>query len=340
MYANNPVTTEATKRATEAKRTADTQTKLNVTLGRFSGPYKVDGATVSATPMFRMNGDPIPKSDTPNTSTEELVKICTKTNKNHVPANELTSAVTNARMGRPTPKQLVLVTQALIDAGKLPPPKSANDTVDMRIRQMQRNWGIGVDCAGYVREGAVAVHGDGAQPLVKGTNRSGAIHDILQTPAFKKVAFKEDVSKEGADPKVHNFHDIRAGDIIHLDSKKSNAVGHNAIVYSHEVATDAMRDELWNRAARTTHVCDVNGFFRSKGPFHVLNVDSSWGVDLAGVAHGGFRRDTWIYDESTGMWGTFLPGTPFFPNTEAFITDQEGPYNHKFKDAFRPASAK
>ncbi|MCL2777069.1 MAG: hypothetical protein FWD73_03625 [Polyangiaceae bacterium] len=321
------------KRATDAK----VQAKLDAVHDRFSGPYKVKGeqAPVPARPMFRMNVPDTLSAKNAEDHKNELVKICKKAG---IPGN----VINNARVGRPTPQELVKVTQALIDAGKLPDADATLNTVEKRIRQMQFDWGIGVDCAGYVREAAVAVHGNGAQPLVNGANRSGAIHSILQTPAFKKVAFKED-----ADPRVHNIRDIRTGDIIHLDSKNPKGVGHNAIVHSHEVATDSRRDELWDRAKRSTDLLtnlvtgtDVDGFFCGKGPFHVLNVDSSWGVDPAGVEHGGFRRDMWVYDESTGKWGTFLPGRPVSPDQPVFITSQTGPYNHVFKDAFRPASEK
>jgi hypothetical protein len=326
-----PAATEEAKRAAaRAKRTADAQAKLDVVRARFSGPYKVDGATVSAPPMFRMNVPYTLSAKNAEDNKEELVKICKK-------AGISGNVLNNARVGRPTPEQLVQVTQALIDAGKLPPPNRDLNTAEKRIHQMQFDWGIGVDCAGYVREAAIAVHGNGAQSLVNGTNRSGAIHSILQTPAFNKVAFKE-----GTNPKVHNIRDIRTGDIIHLDSKDPKEVGHNVIVHSHEVATDSMRDELWARAASARHVPhSVDEFFRGKGPFHVLHVDSSWGVDLDGPKHGGFRRDTWVYDESSGKWGTFLPGVKLISEDKpVFIIDQDGPYDHKFKDAFRPASAK
>jgi hypothetical protein len=198
----------------------------------------------------------------------------------------------------------------------------------MRIRQMQYKWGIGVDCAGYVNEAAVAVHGKGAQSLVSGVNRYSDIYAFLQTRAFQKVAVKE-----GKDPKIHNMSDIRAGDIIHLDPTTRGDVGHNVIVQNHEVhevATDSMRAEL---SARNRGNPSVDEFLKGTGPFHVLNVDSSWGAGH-GDDYGGFRRDTWYYDESKNQWGYFTE------STHVFCTSETGPNDEPFKGAFRPTSAK
>ncbi|MCL2778981.1 MAG: hypothetical protein FWD73_13350 [Polyangiaceae bacterium] len=301
----------------DAKRVAEVQAKkqLDLVRGRFSGPYKVDGASVQARPMFRMNVKGTLSTKNAEDHKNELVKICKKA---HVPE----SAVTNARIGRPTAQQLVQVTQALIDAGKL--PKAANDTVEMRIRQMQYDWGIGVDCAGYIREAAVAVHGKGAQSLVNGANRYGAIDSLLKTSAFKKVA-----DKKGEDPKVHNISDIRTGDIIHLDAPKAGDVGHNVIVHNHKVATASMLAEL---SACNPDNKDLRKFLSNKGPIHVLNVDSSWG---GGIDNSGFRRDTWLYNESSGEWGCFKADRQKF-----YTSTTPGPQDEIFKGAFRPSEAK
>jgi len=295
-------------RIEEAKRAADTKAKaqLDAVRDRFSGPYKVDGTLVQARPMFRMNGDKAVNAATAKTNNNELVKICKK-------ANVPDSAINNARVGRPTPEQLVQVTQALIDAGKL--PRAANDTVEMRIRQMQYKWGIGVDCAGYVREAALAVHGKGAQSLVNGTNRFGAIDNLLQTHAFQTVAIS----------------DIRAGDIIYLNPWIPGFAGHSVFVHSHEIATDSMRAELSARDPL------LSNFLKGKGPFHVLNVDSSWGAG-DGQDYGGFRRDAWIYDESWKMWGYFFQDDA--AGKQMFSTSETGPNNEIFKGAFRPSDAK
>jgi hypothetical protein len=310
------------ERIEEAKRAAEAKPKaqLDTVRDRFSGPYKVKGekASVPARPQFRINVA-IAKS-----TTDELVKICTK-------AGIPKGTINNACMGRPTGQQLVRVTQALIDAGKLPAADATLNTTEKRIRQMQHNWGIGVDCAGYVREAAIAVHGNGAQSLVNGENRYGAIYSLLKTNAFKKVAV--------ADPKTHkirDIRDIRTGDIIHLDSPGGGVVGHNVIVHSHEIATDAIRYELSAREVSPPH--ELRSFLNRNGPIHVLNVDSSWGVDKGGIDQGGFRRDTWLYDESSGEWGSIIPRS--LPDTPIFLQSQDGPYEHIFKGAFRPTSAK
>jgi hypothetical protein len=44
-------------------------------------------------------------------------------------------------------------------------------------------------------------------------------------------------------------------------------------------------------------------FLRGVGPHHAIEVDSSWGAGPDGAELGGFRRDTWIYDEGSRTWG-------------------------------------
>ena len=298
----------------EAKRAADAnaKVKLDKVLERFSGPYKVNGAgdKVFARPMFRMNGEKSLNKETADAHKYELRKICTKYGVSQ-------QAMENACVGRPTPEQLVKVTQALIDAGKLKLESGA--TTEERIRNMQNTWGIGMDCAGYVREAAIAVHGDSAQVLVggkRGENRYGAIDRLLQTRAFKKI----DIS---------DIRSIRTGDIIHLEVGQ---IGHNAIVQNHEVLTPSMRAKL---SARYPNDPKLANFLNGEGPIHVLSVDSSWGISW-GVEHGGFRRDTWIYDESAEKkkWGYFTP------DGGIFVTGNDGPIGEKFTGAFRPTSAK
>jgi len=310
-----PAGTEEVKRAAEAKRaTADAKVQLNAVRDSFSGPYKVKGESVQAIPQFRRNMANSKNAETAKRHWNELVAICTK-------AKVSLDAITNAYKGQPTPEELVQVTQALIDAGKLPPPTYANTVVEKRIRQMQYDWGIGINGTAYVGAAAVAVHGNGAQSLIDGKDPSDDIYSILQTPAFKKVA----------GPK-----DICTGDIIHLETPGSDDY---AIVYSHEIATNWALDKL--SVSYVGNPDALRSFLSRKGPIHVLTVDSSLNHTV-GENESGLCRETWLYDESSGEWGSIVPRNPISsPDAPKFVARKDGPYHqHIFKGAFRPSDAK
>lgn len=244
---------------------------------RFSGPYLVAGKAVDARPMFRMNGGFNERQK--NAHDRELRAVCVK-------AGVGGEAVMRAQLGRGTPEELVKVTQALIDAGKLPP---GGDSAELRIRQMQWSWGIGVDCAGYTEQAAAAARGDVvARP---------SMNDFLAEMRARGAAKRIDVSQ------------LRPGDVIRLNSPSPGEPGHDVVVYAHDVATS------------------VQGM-TGPGPFHVIEVDSSWGAG-DGNDFGGFRRDTWIYDEGTHTWGSYEHGSG------AFGVSSRGPCDEPFGGAFR-----
>ncbi|MBX3203501.1 MAG: hypothetical protein KF764_00470 [Labilithrix sp.] len=290
-------------RVSEAERTAAaaagqaavaTQERLDSFRAHFSGPYEVDGQTVEARPMFRMNGG---ANEATGLAHEAALRaICAKAKVPDV-------AVGNARVGRPTPGQLRQVTQALIDAGKLPP--GLDSSRETRIRQMQWTWGIGVDCAGYTEQAARAARGAKAERPTHGDAFTGLAHD----PKMRKI----DVAR------------IRPGDVIHLDPPTARDVGHNVVVYDRHVASAAERARM--SAAAGPKAAEL---FAGKGPFHVLEVDSSWGAGVDGGDHGGFRRDTWVYDEGSFTWGYFDG------KSKAFHTSETGPHDEPYMGAFRP----
>jgi hypothetical protein len=288
-------------------RDAAVQQQLEAFRARFAGPYQVDGAAVNAQPMFRMNVKNAANAKTAAAHAPELAQICAKAG--------IASACGPARVGRPSPEQLVKVTQALIDAGKLPPPDAAHVTVTDRIRGMQWEWGIGVDCAGYTQQAAAEAHGP-AGALFK-QNLMGDIFSGMQ----------KDMRFAGVD-----IAHIRPGDVIHLDSPKHGEVGHNVICFSHSTLDPAVRASLL--AARTTGD-EGKAFLRGAGPFHAFEVDSSWGAGEGSMV-GGFRRDTWIYDESTFTWASYPSGQrgqPLLPHP------MTGPQDELFGGAYRPRGA-
>ena len=250
--------------------------------------------------MFRMNGSGFNQKKMEG-HLAELCRICAR-------AKVDGAAVMAAALGRCTPAQLVKVTQALIDAGKLPPPPGP---ADERIRKMQWEWGVGVDCAGYTARAAQAVHGSAASSLI-GNDKDYFAQMMRDRTHFTKVALAE----------------IRSGDIIHLNPPEPGSAGHNVIVHSHSIAGAVTRAELEKQAK------GVSEFFTGSGPFHVITVDSSWGAGEAGNDYGGFRRDTWIKDEASGDWGYFTPTTP-----KDFVVSDRGPQDEPFGGAYRPKAA-
>ncbi len=276
-----------------AKRELQTQQRLDGFRDRFSGPYLVDGKSVPARPMFRMSGGFNEPKMTAHQN--ELHVLCKRA------GNE--GAAVAARYGRPTPEQLVKVTQVLIEAGKLAP--GSDDSLELRIRQMQWEWGVGVDCAGYTEGAAAAARDVKLQP---------SMGDAFASLALDRSKVKVPV---GA---------IRAGDVIHLNAPKHERVGHNVVVYERKLADDTTRALLGARSP------DAAAFLRGGGPFQVLTVDSSWGAG-EGADFGGFRRDTWIYDTGTERWGYFDHGRG------GFGTSTIGPHDEPYGGAFRPKGA-
>ncbi len=237
----------------------------------------------------------------------ELTRICAQ--------GGISSAAARAMVGRGSPEDLVKVTQALLDAGKLPPPDSAHPTPETRIRGMQWEWGIGVDCAGYTQLAAAEAHGVAGE--VFKTNLMGDMFTAMQHDMrFCAVAIA----------------DIRPGDVLHLDAPNRGEVGHNVICYAHRVLGAADREALL-RSRRTGE--RGAEFLRSNGPFHVFDVDSSWGAGDGSMV-GGFRRDTWLFDESTSRWASYPSGN----RALALDVHPSGPQAEIFVGAFRPKAAR
>ena len=253
----------------------------------YAGPYRVEGQVVSAPPMFKMV-----RSQPSQTRVGELAKL----------VGDAKLAV-SVQGGQASPAEIVKATQKLLDAGKLPPGPG---DVATRIKQMQWQYGVGIDCACYTRQCLAAVTGKNDDQLAL-VGDLGMRH--LDTNAhFAKV----------------NVTDVRPGDVMTLDPKPPETVGHNVIVRDHVLADDARKQDIgrWGPVAVA--------FMASSGPHHVIEVDSSWGAGPNGANEGGYRRDTWIHDESNKSWGHFQPGSG------VFLTSTDGPTEYDtFHGAYR-----
>jgi hypothetical protein len=277
-----------------AEQAAATQRRIDGVRDRFSGPYTVDGQTVTARPMFRINIGHNTKQM--ETHAKELAKI----------ASGKVANLRAVQMGCCRPEDLVKVTQALIDAGKLPPGPPS--TLEDRIRDMQWEWGIGVDCAAYTRATLTAATGKTGRELGLAPLGTESFVGLGGNPHFKKVGIA----------------DVRPGDLITL--RATGDYGHNVIVHGHFVVNDAKKADLVQKMGPR-----AQNFLTGSGPFHAIEVDSSWGAGSTGEKCGGYRRDTWLYDESTKMWGYVDPHA----SPPAFKLSATGPAGDDFHGAYR-----
>jgi hypothetical protein len=253
------------------------QARLDAFKTRTVGPYLAEGRIIAAPPQFRMTHGYNEVTSVGRGSSrrqkelfenqKELFKVADK-------ARIALGDVGLSRAGRGSPEQLRRVTQALIDAGRLPagPPSTLSD----RIRQMQWDHGIGLDCAGYVYGAFIATrHATPATYGLKAVENEN-FTGLAQNRHFRRV-----------DPT-----EARPGDIFTLTARP---VGHNAIVYSHEIVQDPRRREALYARFGTR---PAENFMKSEGRVHVFEVDSSWGAE-DGQPFGGVRRETWFYAEGS-----------------------------------------
>jgi hypothetical protein len=277
---------------TDADRDAAMQAKLDAVRDAFSGPYVVAGQQIRAQPMFRM---------TTHAVSREMAAAV-----DSLGARAGVRAPIASRFGQPTPQDLVKITQALIDAGRLPP---GTGDLATRIRRMQWDHGIGVDCAGYAKQALIACSARAPKTYPAGSESFRDL-DTTRASSFARVPIEK----------------IRPGDLVTLDSTEVGGWGHNVVVYSHVNADAACRAKLGERSEA------VRDFLASPGPHHVLEVDSSWGAGTEGAECGGYRRDTWLYDASTKTWGSFEPGI----SPPSFVSSELGPADDKLHGAYRP----
>lgn len=292
-HANVTAAAGATLATDEAGRDAAIQRKLDAVRDAFSGPYVVAGTTVSARPMFRMTTHEVPPA---------MAQAVDK-----LGARAGVRAPFESRVGQGRPQDLVKITQALIDDGRLP---AGPGDLATRIRRMQWDHGIGVDCAGYSKQALAACSARAPKMRAAGSE------------SFRDV----DGGRDGSFAKLR-LEKARPGDLITLDSSEPGGWGHNVVVYSHVTADAAKKATLCGLA----HDASLAEFLSSPGPHHVFEVDSSWGAGTEGAECGGYRRDTWLYDASTKTWGSFEPGvTPL-----SFVTSEAGPADDVFHGAYR-----
>jgi hypothetical protein len=207
-----------------------------------------------------------------------------------------------ASVGRASPEVVARLTQALIDQGRLPPGDPA--TLRDRVRQMMYDHGIGMDCAGYVRQALTAIRGSAwTHAHLKRRIGDDDLANLGQE-GFRRV-------REG---------DLRAGDVIALAKRPEEgprAVGHRVIVFEQHMATDAELDSLRSQTLAAL----------TPGRVRVITVDSSWGSS-GQAPDGGVDRRAWWHDEATGQW--------YWLDDRRALQSDARPYGHPLDGMYRP----
>jgi hypothetical protein len=286
---------EVTLSARQAVPDAEIRARMDACRDGASGPYNVGSEQVTASPVFRMTPHVIPQD-----LLGELRRIGLRAG--------LTDGQLGAlKVGQGSSASLVKMTQALIDAGKLP---SQPSDLAARIKTMQWTYGIGLDCAGYSKVALRAAHGRDLDFYPAGFESFRDL-DGKRSATFAKVAIAQ----------------ARPGDLITLDPSPGGTYGHNVVVYDNAIADAAQRAAL-----SATYGAPMTAFLASPGPHLVLQVDSSWGAGAEGNLVGGYRRDTWIYDEWNKSWASFEPGT----TPPELVVSNDGPSDDVFHGVYRP----
>lgn len=232
----------------DAARDAAVQAKLDGLRDAFSGPYTVGGHIVPARPMFRMT-----THDVPQKMAAEAQSLAQRAG---------VRFPMEAFYGQCSPTDLVKTTQALIDAGRLPPPPG---DVASRIRRMQWDHGIGVDCAGYAKQALIATS---PRPLPLRNAGAESFRDLDSTRAgaFAKLAIEN----------------ARPGDLITLDPMPDERWGHNVIVYSHVVKSGLHVFEVDSSWGAGAHGSEQGGFRRDTWSYDPST--RIWGSHVPGTS--------------------------------------------------------
>jgi hypothetical protein len=203
--------------------------------------------------------------------------------------------------GRGTPDNIRRVTQDLIYAGRLPPGPG---DVGSRIRIMMCNYGIGLDCAGYVQQAFLASRG------------------VSRSQAGFGPATDEDLSHLSARGfKSVPQSDARAGDLFILKPPANQKVGHTVMIRDVRQADPteaaglaALGEPAWGRP-------DPSAIQR-------FELDSSWG-NWADPQRGGAKRETLYYNTAARLWA--------YPDGNRWIIESTPYLQHPIDGIYRPA---
>jgi len=285
---------------------------------RSAGTYKVNGVEVKVLPFFRLGwGKPPDGMHVPSSVKQSQVLAALGPR-----AAALQQAVHQCVWGRPTPEELAKVTQALIDAGKLDEVRKKFDAMspaDFRrqhgsvplplsdahaIQMLQWEYGLGMDCAGYVQQAFLDVHG--------GTRDTYKFQDIGNEVLYwlkGNPSFDRELTPVHAQP----------GDLIIMKPPKGDFAGHTVLVRDRHELTSAESGSLTNLGA-----------FRQPGDLvHRIEVHASWGAGQGNLDRGGVQSRVFLYNETSGKWADIEAG--------AVKPQSVGPYGgHPVEGVYHP----
>jgi hypothetical protein len=217
--------------------------------------------------------------------------------------------------GRANPEQIAKVTQALIDAGRLPAVARGGETgLGARIRQMMFDHGIGLDCAGYVQQAFLFARGIGRSAA---GFRSALTEDLsgLARRGFERVS----------------VDDVRPGDLFILKPQPSldaatHNFGHTAIVRDVHDATEGELAMLLGAGGKAAALA-------ASGSLRAIVLDSAWGCG-GDPQRGGVQQRVWFQDKASGRW------LWRDEDGRSFAAPAGHPYDHPLDGVYRPRREK
>ena len=281
-------------------RDVETQRRLDAMMTASQGPYRTpDGKVLRVGIPFRMTN---PYEAQKITVPQHMADLAAAAKNAHLP----TETLNRIECGRGTPEEIRALTQSLLD--HQPAGKAWDKTA---VQSLMFDHGIGIDCAGYVQQ---------AYLLATGTTRLQANLGGATTEDLSGLARK-------GFSRIDDGSDVRPGDVVVLGPKHPEDprdVGHRTIVFDQRLATAADMHGLVQSSEPAAREFSVGG------PIRVFEVDSSWGSG-GNPEIGGVKRETWLYNESTKLWGyrDWQDGT---------FTTGRAPYDHPLDGFYRKGS--
>jgi len=316
-------TVNAASMAAPAK-TADVKNKIDTYFDRSNIEYTLpDGSKVRALPSFRMNSRDQAGGDSGTFFEGQLTRVL----KPKDPAFK--RAIHMVAYGRGTPEQIKQVTQALIDKGGVAAvkkmwerkgetefraafPNTAWPLSDAdAVKLLQSSMGAGIDCAGYVQQEFLAVHGGSRADYGFQSIGEENLSSLKGNSHFKKVTPT----------------DAKAGDLMILDPPAGENVGHTVMIQDRHVMTDAER----------ANYPGIDRFAKPGDKVQVFVVEASFGDGGNGdPARGGVQRRTFFYNETTKQWADIRRDWDRPSAPTVHISSTSGPYDHPLNGVFRP----
>ena len=235
----------------------------------------------------------------PGKASEKIKKQLRKTEAGKYFVAHNSTSIHYAVYGRPKPYQIRMITQALIDSGALADLRIVEPTLfdEQLIRKLQRNFGVGIDCAGYVQLAFIYAY----------TGTDADTPGIRTKLGLKVKRGDENLGSLSARHfKNLGVLDARTGDLLILNARAGDTdhSGHTVIIVDHVI----------------------------NGNIHSFVTDASWGTDMYGENAGGIGRRILFFNTSTNEWWDKNPvdGSDAHRNTI-------GPYaGHSIRGIYRP----